>query len=1174
MRNIPKLRFSSKSKVSRHSVWTLSILLVVSTLFGQSPSALATQATSKSVLAPAFAKRKPIVKEVVPSQGLPSTKITAMDGPKPQIPSAPVPQVQGTRKVGSTLSVLPGSWTQGTNLEFRWFRDGLLVPEWSENSITLTGRDFAKSISVAVIGTNPAYEQTTRLSFPTTKIAADSYEPPVALSFASELSTGYGFSCAVQLQGSVQCVGNNTYGSLGNGNFNSSERAIEVSGLDNALSVSSTYYHSCALTDNGEVACWGNNADGQLGNNTRGNVSASFVTVEGISSAVEVEVGNYHSCALLVDGTVKCWGNNFQGQLGNGTNTSASMPVSVQGLKNVVGISVGGNHSCALLTNGSVSCWGEYTFWQSGALQFTFGDSLVPAQMPLVNSVRSISSGEAASCAILDNGSIRCWGQNYTSTAAVPESTGSYSFAGTTTIQNTGGYVADVNGISSATNISSGSASCAVLTDFTIRCWGDTRTLQVDDFQFVSVTSGPEYRCAITYFGEVYCWGQNGSGQLGNSTTESCFSVISWPDGDSDCRLVVASEFGGRFIRSPQIEVTGNLTVGSTLTASSGEWDEGTSISYSWLRDGVEISPEAKGSSYVLSPQDFGKVISVRGIASKPGFLSQVRHGVTNAHIKAGTYEVPDSFGMVSSISSGTGHSCAVLLQGTLKCWGSNSFGQLGDGSRVDSLTSRSVTNLSNVKQVSAGSKHTCALTFAGSVMCWGLNSNGQLGNGSLVDSARPVSVAGISNAISVETGSNFTCALLMTGQTFCWGANDSWQLGQNRNSNSMLAPAQTKPGPPAIQLDVGGLHACVLLLDTSAACWGNNAYGQLGDGETTWWPVPQRVENHSGFKTLAAGENHTCAVSLERTVWCWGSNGEGQLGNGTTSDSSSPIQVPSLGPSSQLSAGALSTCSAGSDGQIACWGNNSYGRLGDGGFLNSPLPAFVAGIEDGLVVSTRGDFACALVSNLSVRCWGNNSTGQLGNNTRALSRTPTSTSPIIIGAALIPAVSVAERITGGYAFNILNFDSNYQFKVNLISGNGQIKVGIPTGTRLPVTVTAVAPGQVVVIKIVSSRADYSDGSILVSGSSLSVFSSVPAPIISGNIKIGGVLKVSVAHSKPTETKYVYSWYRSGYSKAIGSGSFYKITTADRGRTITVKVTAYRDGFVPKIASSRPTKRL
>jgi len=170
-----------------------------------------------------------------------------------------------------------------------------------------------------------------------------------------------GHLCALTTQGAVKCWGKNYYGQLGDGTTEHSNMPVDVQGLGSGVAaIAAGAYHACALMTNGSVMCWGNNAVGQLGNDTSMKTASMPVPVQGLSSSVTaITAGNDHTCAVMTNGGVECWGANSYGQLGNGTTAEVqSTPVPVSNLSSVVAIAAGARHTCALTTTGTVKCWG------------------------------------------------------------------------------------------------------------------------------------------------------------------------------------------------------------------------------------------------------------------------------------------------------------------------------------------------------------------------------------------------------------------------------------------------------------------------------------------------------------------------------------------------------------------------------------------------------------------------------------------------------------------------------------------------------------------------------------------------------------------------------------------------------------------------------------------------
>ena len=287
---------------------------------------------------------------------------------------------------------------------------------------------------------------------------------------AKGVTTGGFHSCAVLQDGTVKCWGMNEVGELGDGTTTSSSVPVTVSGITTATAVAAGYKHACALLQNGTVQCWGDDSYGELGDGNailqpqRGGPSTSHssvpVTVVGISTAVAITASDgYHSCAVLQNGTVKCWGDNVSGQLGDGTRTTAVTPVTVVGITTAAGVSSGDFHTCANLLDGSIYCWGLNYSGQLG--DGTGWDSNTPVRVSGISTASAVSAGVIHTCAVLQDGTARCWG--YNSNGQIGDGT---------TINRLSPAV--VSGITMATGpVAAGNNdSCTLLRGGVVKCWG------------------------------------------------------------------------------------------------------------------------------------------------------------------------------------------------------------------------------------------------------------------------------------------------------------------------------------------------------------------------------------------------------------------------------------------------------------------------------------------------------------------------------------------------------------------------------------------------------------------------------------------------------------------------------------------------------------------------------
>lgn len=301
----------------------------------------------------------------------------------------------------------------------------------------------------------------------------------------------------------------------------------------------------------------------------------------------------------------------------------------------------------------------------------------------------------------------------------------------------------------------------------------------------------------------------------------------------------------------------------------------------------------------------------------------------------------------VRALVAGGYHTCALTGAGEVKCWGRNQYGQLGDASIVLRTQPVAVRIASNVQTLAAGFVHTCAVLGDGSVRCWGSNTSGQLGDKSLTARTTPVLVSGVAGAQSVTAGGAHTCARLSDGSVRCWGSNVSGQLGDGTRLNRTAPVAVSGLGAVQV-IAAGGADTCALNAAGGVLCWGNNFYGQLGDGTTTLRTTPVAVKGLSGpVRLLAVGLAHTCVLYSAGGAACWGWNAYGQLGDGALVDRALPVPVAGLASAARLAAAnglnsAGHTCAVVAE-ELYCWGKNNYGQLGDGTTTQRKAPVRVS---------------------------------------------------------------------------------------------------------------------------------------------------------------------------------------------------------------------------------------
>lgn len=338
----------------------------------------------------------------------------------------------------------------------------------------------------------------------------------------------------------------------------------------------------------------------------------------------------------------------------------------------------------------------------------------------------------------------------------------------------------------------------------------------------------------------------------------------------------------------------------------------------------------------------------------------------------------------VVEVASHGAHNCVRRQAGDVLCWGKNTYGQLGDGTRETQGRAVKVTGLADATQVVTGLDYSCALRKGGSVVCWGNNQDGQLGDGRGAKigalSGKPTKVAGLGTVAQLSSGDWHVCARETSGAVKCWGNGENGQIGSD-TKRAFPTPLGIEQLGPAKQIASGANHVCALQNDGRVKCWGRNTEGQLGDGKSGSKIKPVFVSNLEGVTGVWSGHTFSCASLENGAVKCWGDNKKGQLGPSAGRDPkwNAPIPFADLKDVAELVGGESHGCIRQRTGRVSCWGSNEGGRaVGKGtGVVAKPSP--VRGVSDAVSVAAGLSHTCAVRKGGDVVCWGSPADQALG---------------------------------------------------------------------------------------------------------------------------------------------------------------------------------------------------
>ena len=644
----------------------------------------------------------------------------------------------------------------------------------------------------------------------------------------TQLAAGLSHTCGLTPDGQAYCWGSGTGGSLGDGGISDSPVPVLVSGGHAFASIAAGGYQTCGLTRDGTAYCWGNNTEGQLGVAPGTEIWGVPNRVSGDLRFTHIALNYYHTCGITISQEAYCWGADQSGELGNGPdNISRSVPTAVANGLSFSDISTGFEHTCATSTAGIVYCWGGNNFGQVSNL--LSGNADVPSIIPVSGMFTHISAGDWHNCALSTTGAVVCWGFDG----------GGQLARGTVT--DRAPPAAALGG--PYTEVAAGGSHTCALAGSATYCWGanyygqvgrpieraysPSQVLGLPSAVSISAGSTGSHTCAVTSAHSVYCWGFNGSYQLGTGpgTDNSLPSPVAGPA----FTTVTASETHSCGIQPVGIAMCwGNNNV--------GQLGDGTLTPY--LINPAPVFGTrtyrsiAGGVWHTCALDDAGKAYCWgigRSLGDSVSGDSNVPVAVAGGHTFV-------------SLTAGATHTCARTGSNVAYCWGPNTYGLLGDGTTETRDYPVPVLGGLLFTSLSGGLWHTCGVENTGAAYCWGDNSYGQLGDPSTSSAATPVPVSGGLTFRELALGLYHTCGLTIGNAAYCWGSNGAGQLGTGSTVSS-LVPVPVQGGLSFYQIVAAQSHTCALTTGGSVYCWGDGYVGQLGRGRMGYFTVPILVE-------------------------------------------------------------------------------------------------------------------------------------------------------------------------------------------------------------------------------------------------------------------------------------------------------------------------------------------
>jgi len=795
----------------------------------------------------------------------------------------------------------------------------------------------------------------------------------------AKIGAGFQHSFAIDNNGRLWSWGNNEHGQLGLGDTVNKLAPTQIVNTNSWVAVDGGEAFSIAINNKGEIFTWGRNSSGQLGTGDN-NDRLTPTHVEIVFSQVAIAAGAEYSLAII-DGELYSWGLNMYGQLGLGDYVTRLSPTRV-GVKNDWISIAAGMHSLAINSDGELWAWGWNSAGQLGLGHYTNRNA--PTRVGNKSNWKTIAVDNSHSLAINDENELWVWGRNDIGQLGLG------SIVNQTEPQKVTSPARNWQAIAAGDR-----QTLAITTDGELWACGSNNIGQLgigstplstttfvrvgDKSNWASVATDSFFAVGINSAGEMYSWGQNSIGELGLGYTSESMRTPQRIGLNSNWTAIAVGSIHTLAINSNgelfswgrgNGSQLGQLGLGDIVAVNSptrigtasnwrlacADWKHSMAVNskgqiFSWGSNSfghlglgdtiprlipmpVDFDPDrtANDKSTMIAAGFYSSFAIIEGKLYGWGRNSNGELGLGG---KSPSVIKPTRVGYADDwkeIAVGDTHALAVNEYGELYSWGSNDYGQLGQGDSGFNTyrdTPTQIGTATNWLRVAAGEYHSLAIKTNGELYAWGRGNDGQLGLTDWLDANEPKRVGGSNNWVAVAAGFHFSLAVNAAGELWSWGRNNYGELGIESNVNKN-EPVRVGTKNDWIKIDAGYSHSLAINSGGELYSWGRNGQGQLGLKDNNNRDKPILVGDN--WKTVTGGSYHTLAVTDDDKLYSWGSNNHSQLGFGDTTNRNEPSRVGVESNWVKAAAGYNHSLAMNSLAELHAWGNNDHSQLGTGG--------------------------------------------------------------------------------------------------------------------------------------------------------------------------------------------------------------------------------------------------